>query len=68
MADAKETASYPRTVDDTLSPNSLKVLQKRYLLKDEDGNAVEAPSDMFLRVAENVASAEAGYGATPSTT
>lgn len=65
MADAKEIAAYPRTIDETLSPNSLKVLQKRYLLKDDDGNAVEAPSDMFLRVAENVASAEARYGATP---
>jgi len=64
MADAKEITAYPRTIDETLSPNSLKVLQKRYLLKDDDGNVVEAPSDMFLRVAENVASAETGYGAT----
>ncbi|MDO8949261.1 MAG: vitamin B12-dependent ribonucleotide reductase [Actinomycetota bacterium] len=65
MADAKEITAYPTTIDETLSPNSLKVLQRRYLLKDEDGNAVESPSDMFLRVAENVASAEVRYGATP---
>ncbi len=65
MADAKETAAYPRTIDETLSTNSLKVLQKRYLMKDDDGVVVETPSDMFLRVAENVASAEVRYGATP---
>ncbi len=65
MADAKETAAYPRTIDEVLSPNSLKVLEKRYLCKDDDGNPIESPSDMFLRVAENIASAEARYGATP---
>ncbi|MHB1341746.1 MAG: vitamin B12-dependent ribonucleotide reductase [Coriobacteriia bacterium] len=65
MADASKTAVYPRTIDETLSPNSLKVLQKRYLKKDEAGNAVEQPSDMFIRVAENIAAAEERYGATP---
>lgn len=64
MADTERTASYPRTIDETLSPNSLKVLQKRYLKRNEQGDAVEAPSDMFIRVAENIASAEAAYGST----
>lgn len=64
MADAKEMTAYPRTIDETLSVNSLKVLQKRYLLKDDDGSVIEQPSDMFRRVAENVASAEIRYGAT----
>ncbi|HEX9092488.1 MAG TPA: vitamin B12-dependent ribonucleotide reductase, partial [Coriobacteriia bacterium] len=32
--------------------------------KDEDGQPVEKPSDMFIRVAENIAAAEKGYGAT----
>ncbi|MBN2404061.1 MAG: vitamin B12-dependent ribonucleotide reductase [Coriobacteriia bacterium] len=45
-----------------LSPNSLTVLRRRYLLKDEEGNAVEEPSDMFRRVAENIASAEILFG------
>jgi ribonucleoside-diphosphate reductase alpha chain len=64
MTEAKKTA-YDRAIDETLSPNSLKVLRKRYLKKDDDGNPVENPSDMFARVAENIASAEARYGATP---
>ena len=62
MPDAARTKEYSRAIDDILSPNSLKVLQKRYLKKDEDGNAVEQPSDMFIRVAENIASAELEFG------
>ena len=63
MAELNETATYPKTIDETLSPNSLTVLRKRYLLKDEEGNAVEEPSDMLRRVAENIATAELAYGA-----
>lgn len=63
MADTEERTTYSRVIDETLSPNSLKVLQKRYLLKGDDGQPVERPSDMFIRVAENIASADAGYGA-----
>lgn len=59
-----ETTTYPRTIDETLSPNSLKVLQKRYLKKDDEGQAIEQPSDMLIRVAENIASAEARWGAS----
>ena len=61
----QDTATYSRTIDETLSPNSVKVLQKRYLRKDDDGNPIERPSDMFVRVAENIASAEAAIGASP---
>lgn len=64
MSEAKQT-TYDRAIDETLSPNSLKVLRKRYLKKDDEGNPVEQPSDMFVRVAENIASAEGRYGATP---
>ncbi len=64
MAELNETAVYPTTIDETLSPNSLTVLRRRYLLKDEEGNAVEEPSDMFRRVAENIASAEVLFGGT----
>ena len=55
----QDTATYSRTIDETLSPNSVKVLEKRYLKKDDEGNPIERPSDMFVRVAENIASAEA---------
>jgi len=63
MTDAAGTKGYERTIDDILSPNSLKVLQRRYLSKDEAGNPIENPSDMFIRVAENIASAERSWGA-----
>ncbi len=61
----QDTTTYSRTIDETLSPNSLKVLQKRYLKKDDDGQPIEQPSDMFIRVAENIASAESSFGASP---
>ncbi len=63
MPDAARAAGYSRAIDEILTPNSLKVLQKRYLCKDDDGNAIENPSDMFVRVAENIASAERVWGA-----
>ncbi|MEW6096306.1 MAG: vitamin B12-dependent ribonucleotide reductase [bacterium] len=44
-----------------LSTNARRVLEKRYLKKDEDGNPIETPEDMFRRVAENVAQADKNY-------
>jgi ribonucleoside-diphosphate reductase alpha chain len=41
-----------------LSPNQLKVLSNRYLLKDEDGKVIETPSELFRRVAKNLAVVE----------
>jgi ribonucleoside-diphosphate reductase alpha chain len=45
-----------------LSENAVKVLQRRYLKRDEEGNLLEKPIDMFIRVARNIASAEKKYG------
>ena len=45
-----------------LSPNAVKVLEKRYLKKDEEGKVVEAPEDLFKRVAKSVAAADLQYG------
>jgi ribonucleoside-diphosphate reductase alpha chain len=45
-----------------LSANTLKVLEKRYLAKDEQGRVIESPAEMFARVARNVAQAETAYG------
>lgn len=45
-----------------LSDNSLTILEKRYLAKDENGHTIETPEEMFLRVAKTVASAEKLYG------
>jgi len=41
-----------------LSQNAIKVLAKRYLLKNEQGKIVETPARMFQRVAKTVAQAE----------
>ena len=48
-----------------ISPNALRVLQKRYLAKDEHGKVVETPEGLFRRVAHNLAQAESLYGAQP---
>ncbi|NLE22532.1 MAG: vitamin B12-dependent ribonucleotide reductase [Actinobacteria bacterium] len=44
-----------------LSANALKVLQRRYLKKGEDGQLLETPEEMFRRVARAVAQAERLY-------
>lgn len=46
-----------------LSASAVKVLEKRYLKRSEDGTPVEAPLDMFARVADNIAQAERNYQA-----
>jgi ribonucleoside-diphosphate reductase alpha chain len=45
-----------------LTPNGLKVLEKRYLKRDERGKVVETPEELFRRVAKAVASADLKYG------
>jgi ribonucleoside-diphosphate reductase alpha chain len=45
-----------------LTPNAQIVLNKRYLKKDNQGQVIEKPEDMFRRVAQVVASADAFYG------
>ncbi len=44
-----------------LSPNALTVLRQRYLTKNKAGRPVETPTQLFWRVAENVARAEDLY-------
>ncbi|NQT47848.1 MAG: vitamin B12-dependent ribonucleotide reductase, partial [Chloroflexi bacterium] len=44
-----------------LAPNALRVLEKRYLKKDNEGRAIETPEEMFRRVAHCIASAELAY-------
>src|SRR2546425_6604689 len=47
-----------------LSENALRVLEKRYLKKDETGKVIETPRELFWRVSWNLAQADALYGAT----
>ena len=41
-----------------LSENALRVLERRYLKKDKQGQIIETPEEMFRRVAQAIASAE----------
>lgn len=45
-----------------LSENALKVLERRYLKKDEQGKVIETPEELFCRVASAIASADKMYG------
>ena len=47
-----------------LSENAIKVLEKRYLKRDKNGECVETPATMFRRVADSIAKAELEYGKT----
>jgi ribonucleoside-diphosphate reductase alpha chain len=61
----------PRTVRETpsdlpepvLSENAMTVLRRRYLKKNENGDPIESPRDMFWRVARVIAEPDAMYGA-----
>src|SRR5207245_829077 len=47
-----------------LSPNAVTVLERRYLVKDDQGTPVERPEDLFARVARTVAEPDRRYGAS----
>lgn len=73
---AKEVVSEPKSKESNLnnsqekiplqelklSPNALKVLEKRYLKKNSEGKIIESPDEMFRRVASTITSADAFYG------
>jgi ribonucleoside-diphosphate reductase alpha chain len=44
-----------------LSVNAVSVLERRYLLKDEEGRVVETPAQMFRRVAKAIAAVDRRY-------
>lgn len=48
----------------SLSENARVVLERRYLAKDDSGNLIETPEQLFRRVAHNLAQAEKLHGAT----
>ena len=45
-----------------LSENAIKVLERRYLKRDKDGNCTEKPSDMFKRVSLAIAEGDLKFG------
>ncbi len=50
-----------------LTSNAIKVLEKRYLIKDENGKTVETPEQMFRRVASTIAAADSLYDSSADT-
>jgi len=63
MATSKKSSSQL-----TLSKNAITVLEKRYLKRDMDGKPLEAPSDLFHRVADAIASGDKAFDAKADTT
>jgi len=44
-----------------LTKNAIKILESRYLSKDEEGKVIETPEEMFRRVAHTIAQADIKY-------
>jgi ribonucleoside-diphosphate reductase alpha chain len=66
---AREIKQYFKIQDDLkLDVNALKVLQERYLLKDETGKIIETPTQLFQRVATAIAHQDTRYGKDPKKT
>ncbi len=58
---ATDTKSLPPI---ELTDNAITVLEKRYLKRDKDGTPTETPVELFIRVANNIASADKQYDAS----
>lgn len=50
-----------------ISKNGIKVLEKRYLTKDEKGNVLETPEELFKRVSSFIADADKIYESNKDT-
>ncbi len=59
--------SFPKTCGIKIYYKSKVVLEERYLRKNEKGEIVETPEEMFRRIARNIASADAKYNNTIDT-
>jgi len=58
MAKQKKSLKEKKGTSLALSENAMRVLENRYLLKDEEGRVKETPEEMFLRVARAIAEPE----------
>lgn len=57
---------YDNLIEPKLTETAIKILESRYLNKDENGNVLETPKEMFIRVAKAAAEKFCGgeYGET----
>lgn len=61
-AELREAKKFLGVVDDLkLGVNAIKVLERRYLLRDESFKVIETPSKMFRRVARAIAAVDMVY-------
>ncbi len=59
---AREIKQYFKIKDDLkLGVNALKVLEERYLIKNDEGKIIETPTQLFRRVAKAIASVDRKY-------
>ncbi len=59
---ARELRHFFKIKDDLkFSANAIKVLEERYLLKDDTGKIIETPTEMFKRIAKAIATADSRY-------
>ncbi len=62
-----ESEGFPDEAQDTgpvkleITENAITVLERRYLLRDDEGNVVENPEELFQRVARCIAAPEKKY-------
>jgi ribonucleoside-diphosphate reductase alpha chain len=65
-AEVREAKKFLGVSDELkLSVNAIAVLERRYLLKDEQGRIIETPSQLFRRVAKAIAAVDKMYGEDP---
>ena len=66
---ARDIKQYFKIKDDLkLSVNAIKVLEERYLMKNEEGKIIETPTLLFRRVAKAIAKEDAKYDMDPKKT
>ncbi len=63
---ARDIRNFFKIRDDMkFSANALKVLEERYLLKDDKGKIIETPIQMFKRVSKTIASVDKKFKRNP---
>ncbi|RKY90626.1 ribonucleotide-diphosphate reductase subunit alpha [candidate division KSB1 bacterium] len=56
-----KTSNIAKSIKLHLTQNALRVLERRYLMRDDKGNVMETPEELFWRVASSIAKADLNY-------